>query len=71
MKFSEDEKPEYIKMEITKEDGLNAEVEMGSDNIAFVIGRLLQILERNNFATQEDAAKMIIDTNRHMENEKK
>jgi len=71
MKFSEDGKPEYIKVEITKEDGFQVDAKMCPENIAYVIGHLLQILEANDFATQEDAAKMIIDTNRHMEKEKK
>ena len=71
MKFSEDGKPEFIKIEITEKNGLEVDAEMCPENIAYVVGHLLQILEENDFATQEDAAKMIIDANRHMEKEKK
>ena len=43
---------------------------MQAENIAYVIGHLLKILEENGYGSQERMAASIIDTNRKMAEKK-
>ena len=62
-------KKEYMKIDMT--DGFNIDANMKMENIAYVIGHLLVILEENGYGKQEEMAASIVETNRKMAKEKK
>ena len=63
-KKSKTKNSQYIK--INMDDGFIIDANMQMENIAYVIGHLLVILEENGHGTQEKMAASIIDINRKM-----
>ena len=60
---------EYLKVDMT--NGFEIDASMQMENIAFLIGHLLTVLEENGHGSQEEIAKRIVDTNRTQAAEKK
>jgi len=58
------EKKEYLKAKL---DGdMKIDTNMKAENIAFIIGRLLIMLEEKGLGTQREVADAILETNRIM-----
>jgi len=53
---------QYMKIDMT--DGFSIEANMQMENIAYVVGHLLVILEENGYGPQEKMATSIVETNR-------
>ncbi len=69
--MSKEKGKQYIKVKISEKSGLEVDASMDMENIAYVIGHLLIVLEDNGYGPQEKMATSIIGTNREMAKKEK